>query len=71
VDLTGKNIRLRAITSDDLDPIKDWINDPDVTRGLLVGRYPMTEETERQWIAEKVKANSTETLFTIETKSGD
>jgi len=47
------------------------VNDPDVTRELLVGRYPMTEETERQWIEEKIKATSTETLFTIETQAGD
>ena len=71
MDLTGKTIRLRAITSDDLDSIKEWINDSEVTRGLLVGRYPMTEETERQWIEDKMKATSSETLFTIETLSGD
>lgn len=71
MDLTGKKLRLRAITLDDLDAIKEWINDPEVTRGLLVGRYPMTDETERQWIEDKMKATSSETLFTIETKSGD
>ncbi len=71
MDLTGRKIRLRAIRHDDLEPIRAWINDPEVTRGLLVGRYPMTEETERQWIEEKMKVSSSETLYTIETLAGD
>ena len=71
MDLTGKKIRLRAISADDIDPIMTWINDPDVTRGLLVGRYPMTRETERKWIEEKMKVNPFETPFTIETVAGE
>jgi RimJ/RimL family protein N-acetyltransferase len=71
MDLTGKNIRLRALSQDDLVPIMSWVNDPEVTRGLLVGRYPMTDETERQWIESKMKASTRETLYTIETTAGE
>ena len=69
--LEGKNVRLRPLRAEDIDDIMTWINDPEVTRTLLVGRYPMTREAEQEWIESRFKPSSTEVLFVIETKAGD
>jgi RimJ/RimL family protein N-acetyltransferase len=69
--LEGTKIRLRPISPDDLDSIMEWINDPEVTRTLLTGRYPMTRGTEAKWIEARSELSSTEVTFVIETLTGE
>ena len=68
--IEGKKIRLRPLRMDDLDHIMAWANDWEVTRTLLMGRYPLTRENEKEWLESKLKASSEETVFVIETRDG-
>lgn len=68
--LEGKKIRLRPFEERDLDGIMEWINDHEVTRTLLVGRYPMTRQMEREWLEARLKGSETEVGFAVETLAG-
>ena len=68
--LEGKKVRLRPLSLEDIDHVMMWVNDPEVTRTLLIGRYPMSREAEREWIEARMKPSATETVFAIETKEG-
>ncbi len=69
--LEGKKVRLRPVRAEDVDDIMIWINDPEVTRTLLTGRYPMTREIEQDWIEARSKISSTEVHYVIETVAGN
>jgi len=69
--LEGKKVRLRPLSTDDVDHIMAWVNDHQVTRTILTGRYPMTREAEEQWIEERLKPKPTEVVFVVETLAGD
>jgi len=68
--LEGKKVRLRPLKAEDLDPILEWINDDEVTHTLLIGRYPMTREMEREWFEQRQKATESEVFFVMETLDG-
>ena len=44
----GERIRLRAITRTDLPFFVEWLNDPEVTRGLI-HFLPFSTEDEEAW----------------------
>jgi RimJ/RimL family protein N-acetyltransferase len=44
----GERIRLRAITRDDLPHFVEWLNDPEVTQGLM-HYLPFSMEDEETW----------------------
>jgi RimJ/RimL family protein N-acetyltransferase len=58
--LEGELVRLRAPQPDDLDRCHRWLNDPEVTRFLEGGRYPLSMAHEREWLdaARELKAAS-------------
>lgn len=68
--IEGKKVRLRPLEERDLDHIMEWVNDEEVTRTLLVGRYPMTRTMEKDWLDQRLKGSQTEVSFVIETLSG-
>lgn len=69
--LSGEKVNLRAIELTDLDNVMTWINDPEVTRYLLVGLWPLSRGAEAQWIERRVKdADPTDKALVIETKDG-
>jgi len=70
VILEGDTVRLRPFEERDLEHVMEWVNDPDVTRTLLVGRYPMTRTMEKAWLDERLKGGTQEVAFAIETKAG-
>lgn len=69
--LEGTKVRLRPFEERDLDHIMEWVNDAEVTRSLLVGRYPMTRTMEKAWLDERLKGSTTEVSLVIETLAGD
>lgn len=69
--LEGKKVRLRPLSMNDLDSIMEWVNDEEVTRTLLTGRYPMTREAEIKWLEEHTATDAKEVTFVIETRSGE
>ena len=68
--IEGKLVRLRAVEPEDAENAFHWMNDREVSRGLMA-RYPFSHETERDWVE-----NATRPLdfgnvrFAIETKDG-
>ncbi|MGE5578884.1 MAG: GNAT family N-acetyltransferase [Bacillota bacterium] len=69
--LRGEKVNLRAIELTDLDNVMAWINDPEVTRHLLVGLWPLSRGAEAQWIERRAKdADPTDKALVIETKDG-
>jgi RimJ/RimL family protein N-acetyltransferase len=70
--LEGELVRLRALEFDDLERCWRWFNDRDVTRFLESGRYPISRESERQWLENAVRNRSafSDVLMAIETKDG-
>lgn len=69
--LSGKRVRLRPYEERDLEHVMAWVNDPEVTRTLLTGRYPMTRTMEKEWLDRQLKGSTTEVGFAIETLSGE
>ena len=70
--LEGELVRLRAPEPDDLDRCHRWMNDPEVTRFLEGGRYPLSMAHEREWLDNAMTNRSgfSNVLLAIETKEG-
>lgn len=66
--LTGNRIRLRAIERGDLHTFVRWINDPEVTAGLLIGN-PMSQTHEENWYEGMLKRPMEEQPLAIELKT--
>ena len=70
--LEGELVRLRALEPDDLERCYRWMNDPEVTRFIEGGRYPLSMAQEREWLDNATKSRSgfSNVLLAIETKEG-
>ena len=44
----GERIRLRAVERADIAPFTEWLNDPEVRRGLMF-RQPFSMAEEENW----------------------
>lgn len=55
--IKGERIYLRAVDKDDVERCQRWLNDDEVTRTLITGRYPISRVMQEQWI-EKVNSGS-------------
>lgn len=53
-----------------LDNAVLWLNDPEVTKWLLIGDLPITRVAEKRFLEEAGKANETDIIFAIETLEG-
>jgi RimJ/RimL family protein N-acetyltransferase len=67
--LEGKLVRLRAIEPDDLGRNYQWVNDRDVTRGLVI-RYPMSHADERAFTDGRPANTFGNVALAIETRDG-
>lgn len=47
-----------------------WVNDSEVTRYLMVGDFPITKLSERDWFEKQSKDSETHVFFAIETFDG-
>ena len=61
----GERIRLRAINQDDLPIFVEWLNDPEIIRGLMV-MLPFSLDDETAWYAEVRKKPQEEKPLAIE-----
>lgn len=46
--IVGKRVRLRAIEREDLPRFVEWLNDPEVIRGLTI-QVPLSMDQEQKW----------------------
>lgn len=67
---SGSLVRLRALESGDAEAIHRWVNDPDVTRMLGI-RYPISLQTERDWIEKAGVLAYDNVKFAVETHDGE
>ncbi len=66
----GERIRLRALNKDDLPIFVTWLNDPEVTRGL-VHYLPFSIEDEEEWYENMRKIPREERPLMIEIQTKD
>jgi len=66
----GKGMRLRAPTRADLQLFVAWLNDPEVTAGLLVS-LPMSLEDEETWFTNMLNRPIEQHPLVIEIQQGD
>lgn len=65
----GKRIRLRAVEREDLPKFHEWINDPEVTRGLVLN-MPMSMRDETDWFEGLAKRDPLQKPLAIEIRKG-
>lgn len=65
----GERIRLRAVEREDIKFFHDWLNDPEVTRGLAL-YLPLSMADEENWFDALSKRDMNEKPFAIEIKKG-
>jgi RimJ/RimL family protein N-acetyltransferase len=63
----GKRIRLRHVERDDLPKFVQWLNNPEVIRGLAL-RFPLSVEEEEGWFDGILKRPNEERPLCIEAK---
>ncbi|MFM8321297.1 MAG: GNAT family N-acetyltransferase [Chloroflexota bacterium] len=66
----GNRLRLRAPERSDLPTFTRWINDPEVTAGLLIS-LPMSLAEEEGWFEAMLKRQPAEHPLVIEAQAGD
>lgn len=67
----GEKVRLVPLDERHFELLVQWINDPTVTRTLLVGDLPMTRIAEREWFERMSKGTASDVVFVIETLDGE
>jgi RimJ/RimL family protein N-acetyltransferase len=68
--ILGDRVRLRAIEKDDLPRFVQWLNDPEVRRGL--SRYlPLSLEEEQKWFESMLQAAADERPLAVDVLQGD
>ena len=65
----GKRVRLRAVEREDVGKFHEWVNDPEVTRGLSLN-LPMSFADEENWINSLAKRDQREKPLAIEIRKG-
>lgn len=69
--LFGEKVNLRALEPSDVDNFMGWINDREVTRYLLVGRWPVSRKAEEAWLERVLRDDDPRNkVLAIETKDG-
>lgn len=67
----GRLVRLVPLDMDKhFDNYVKWLNDPDITEGLLVGDLPLSRLAEREILEKMARGRENEIVFAIETLEG-
>lgn len=68
----GELVRLVPVDeAKHLDNALRWMNDPEVTKWLLVGDFPLTRLAEAEYLRERSRMNRDDILFAVETLSDE
>ena len=67
--LYGKHVRLRAVEREDVNKFHEWVNDPEVTRGLAL-YLPMSFADEENWFTSFARRDQKEKPLAIEIRKG-
>ena len=66
----GERIRLRGAERSDLEKFIEWVNDPEVTRGITLF-LPMSSTDEEKWFEASLQKPQEEKSLVIDMKVGD
>ena len=66
----GTRVRLRHTEKNDLPLFVEWLNDPEVRRGLM-GHLPLSIAEEQQWFENMLKSPQDERPLVIEAQTDD
>lgn len=66
----GERIRFRAVEKTDIPKFYEWINDPEVTEGLLIN-LPRSFADEESWFENVAKGEQAERPMAIDIKEND
>ena len=70
--MIGELVQLVPLDEDrHLENAVRWVNDTEVTDGLLIGHFPMTKLAEKDWFERVSRPSDTDVHFAIETLDGD
>src|SRR5436853_6169824 len=68
----GELVRLVPIDkAKHLDNAMRWVNDPDISRYLLIGDFPMTRVSEESWFDRMSAQNDKDVVLAIELLNGE
>ena len=68
--ILGEQVRLRAVERDDLPRFVEWLNNPEVRRGLA--RYlPLSLAEEERWFEDSLQVPPAERPFSIDVRQGE
>ena len=65
----GGRLRLRATERDDLKHYYEWVNDPEVTRGLSM-YLPMSTRDEEKWFEAQLEKEAVKRPLAVELRQG-
>jgi len=68
--ICGERVRLRHTEKEDLPLFVEWLNDPDVRRGLML-HLPLSIAEEQQWFENMLASPQDERPLVIETQNDD
>jgi RimJ/RimL family protein N-acetyltransferase len=68
--LYGERVRLRAVEREDLPKFHEWVNDPEVTRGLTL-YLPMSMVDEENWFNGVAQRDPNNRPWAVEIHSGE
>jgi diamine N-acetyltransferase len=66
----GKRIRLRSVERDDIPRFVEWMNDPEVTAGLVIF-WPMSSADEQRWFEALASREQLERPLSIDLRTAD
>lgn len=66
----SQRLRLRAVEREDLPKFVEWMNDPEVTYGLLM-RIPLSLADEQRWFEGLAQRTPAERVLAIDVQDGD
>lgn len=65
---TGERVRLRRVEKEDLPRYMEWLNDPEVRRGLMVF-LPLSSVEEDEWFETMMKSPPEEKPFAVDART--
>ena len=68
--LIGNRIYFRPLEVDDIERLVKWVNDPDITQFLTMGRFPINFAREEEWLKGLYKGQN-DIALGIVLKDGD
>ena len=68
--IIGERVRFKGVEREDLPTFVKWLNDPEVSQGILI-HHPFSQAEEENWYGEMIKRPVDEHVMRIEVRGPD